>query len=120
MNDNMQQPVPMPPTFTPPPSLPTNGGRKVGPIIAILVIVLVLVVAAVYLFASRVNQAASTPATTDDTSKSDAPIMYDNTPTQTGSSSQTTVQPVTDKSTDPASLENDLNASTNGLDNQNF
>jgi len=46
-----------------------NGHKKVGPIIATLVIVLILIISALYLFASRLNeQAVPTDDTTADTS----------------------------------------------------
>ena len=90
------------PPVTPAP----HTDKKVGPIISSLIIVLVLIFAALYLFASRITQ----PSLTDDSTSGD---------TQTASSSNG-VKPVTSTSTDVKSLQSDLNASTNGLDNQNF
>ena len=75
--------------------------KKVGPIIATLVIVLILLIAALYLFASRITQ----------------PIIPDDSP---DADTVPTVQPVTSTSTDLHALQNDLNASTNGLGGQNF
>jgi hypothetical protein len=83
-----------------------NGHKKVGPIIATLVIVLILIVAALYLFASRINQQAIPDDTTSSANSVPAPIQ--------------SVAPVTGNSTDPASLQSDLDASTQGLDSQNF
>src|SRR5690242_16756626 len=83
--------------------MPANGQKKVGPIIATLVIVLILIIAALYLFASRINQ----------------PSLPSDTSTDSASASQS-VQPVTGTSDDPHSLQNDLNNSTTGLDKQNF
>jgi len=71
------------------------GNKKVGPTIAILLIVLVLIIAALYIFAARMNQ----PAIPTDNSVPAAAAANTN---------------------DVSSLSNDLNASTNGLDNQNF
>ena len=87
-----------------------NGHKKVGPIIATLVIVLVLIIAALYLFASRINKEpvptdTSAAMTTNDTNNEPA---------------APTVAPVTGTSDDPASIQADLNASTNNLDQQNF
>jgi hypothetical protein len=70
--------------------------KKVGPIVATLIIVLVLIIVALYLFAARVNQPAIPTDTTDATST-----------VSTGDS-------------DLDALQNDLNTSTSGLDNQNF
>jgi HAMP domain-containing protein len=80
-----------------------DGQRKVGPIIGTLVIVLILIIAALYLFASRVNQE---PTPSD--SSSDAAAVSQ------------TVEPITGTADDASSLEADLNRATQGLDNQNF
>lgn len=88
-----------------------NGHKKVGPIIATLVIVLILIIAALYVFASRINQ-QSMPydnATADEASNA-------NSTTQTPQ----TVEPITGNSDDVSSLQSDLNASTKGVDSQNF
>ena len=87
-----------------------NGHKKVGPIVATLVIVLVLIIAALYLFASRVNKEA---------------VPMDNSSTAINNSSATinatpSVPTVTNSANDPASLQTDLNASTKNLDSQNF
>ena len=95
-NQPQQPPVPMDPEH-----------KKVGPIIATLVIVLVLIIAALYLFASKVSQRTGADQMTDPTMNEQA------TDTQT-------VQPVTNNSDDLNSIQTDLNASTNGVDNQNF
>jgi len=76
--------------------------KKVGPIISTLVIVLVLIIAALYLFASHIN----TPSLPSDQA--------------TESSSATTVEPIVGTSTSLQSIQNDLNSSADGLDNQNF
>ena len=119
-------PVTMPPTM--PPAVPPtpivmppiqgpghNGEKKVGPIIATLVIVLILIIAALYLFASRIDQ----PAIPDDNAVSagnlDGAAIVNN-----DSQAPAAVQPTTGTSTDIQSLQNDLNNSTNGLDGQNF
>ncbi len=70
-----------------------------------LVIVLLLVIAALYLFASRLNKEPSDATANQIISETSA---------------QQTVEPVTNTSDDMSSIESDLNASTNGLDNQNF
>ena len=76
--------------------------KKVGPIISTLVIVLILIMAALYVFASRISQ---------QTLPSDA--LNDSSSTQS-------VQAVTNNSDDVSSLQNDLKTSTKGLDSQNF
>lgn len=92
-------------TNQPAAAMPTQTGqeKKVGPIIAILVIVLVLIIAALYIFASKINQSA---------------IPTDNSADQTVSDGS--VPAVTGSADDVNSLQNDLNVSTQGLDNQNF
>lgn len=110
MDPLAQQPQQSPiQTNSMPVNTPTNTpseNKKVGPIIAILVVVLILIIGAIYLFASRVNQ--QVPSDTN---------IADNSLT---SSQPETVTPVTNKADDINSIEADLNASTNGLDNQNF
>ena len=92
-----------------------NGEKKVGPIIATLVIVLILIIAALYLFASRINQ----PAIPDDNAVTAGNL--DGTLTANNPApAATAVEPTTGTSTDVQSLQNDLNNSTNGLDGQNF
>jgi len=89
---NQQQTAPMNPEH-----------KKVGPIIATLVIVLVLIIAALYIFASKVSQRTASDQMTDRPATTSA-----------------TVQAVTNKSDDLNSIQADLNASTNGVDQQNF
>ena len=105
MDPQNQQPVPQQPTPLAP--MPAEH-KKIGPIIAILIIVLILVIGALYLFASRINQ-------------QQAPVNTSvaNTSAQTSASTQS-VQPVTNTSDDVNALQADLNVSTAGLDNQNF
>lgn len=92
-----------------------NGHKKVGPIIATLVIVLVLIIAALYIFAARLNQQAiPTDMTSADTSGDSSGA------TSQAATAPSSVQPVTGTSTDVNSLQNDLDNSTAGLDNQNF
>lgn len=70
--------------------------KKVGPIVATLIIVLVLIIAALYLFASKVSQPAI-PTDSSDTAAA----------TSTGDA-------------DLDALQSDLNNSTSNLDAQNF
>jgi len=87
------------------PATPAVAPKKVGPIVTVLVIVLILIIGALYLFASRLNQNGDVSDTmTDSDYATSAP----------------TVQPVTNQSDDVNSMNADLNASTKGLDNQNF
>ncbi len=97
---NNQNMPPFPPAEAPAP----HGDKKVGPIIATLIIVLVLIFAALYLFASRITQ----------------PIIPDDSTATQQTTDDSGVKPVTSTSTDVNSLQTDLNASTNGLDNKNF
>ncbi len=75
-----------------------NGEKKVGPIVATLIIVLILIIAALYLFASKINQPA---------------VPTDNSPAVADQGANTAA-------TDGNSLQSDLNGATNGLDKQNF
>jgi hypothetical protein len=81
------------------PEVTTPNQKKVGPIVAVLVIVLVLIAAAIYLFATR-----------DTTPES---VNNDTASTQE-------VQPVTNESDEMSDLEADLDTSVSGLDEQNF
>lgn len=102
---------PLSPSASGMPAMNSNGQKKVGPIVATLVIVLILIIAALYVFASRINQQSvptdNTSAATVDTSSQTAAV-------------EPTVQPVTGTADDPASLQKDLNTSTQGVDAQNF
>ena len=101
MDQNTQQ------TYTPPNS-PTNTGsspKKTSMAIVMLVVALILILAALYLFASRMD--SSVPNTTDSTNASavnEAPA----------------VAPVTNTSDDMDSIQADLNASTQGVDGQSI
>ena len=70
--------------------------KKVGPIVATLIIVLVLIIAALYVFASKVKEPAIPTDSSDATST------------------------VSTGSPDLNSLQSDLNNSTSNLDKQNF
>jgi hypothetical protein len=78
-----------------------NTEKKVGPIIASLIIILILLITALYVFASRISQ----PVTPNDGPSTDA---------------VTAVPPIAGTSTDLQSIQNDLNASTKGLNSANF
>lgn len=108
MDPIQNQQVPQQVTSQVPPSAPleqTPEHKKVGPIVAVLVVVLVLIIGALYIFASRMNQ-----------------TQIDNTSAATAmtETQQTTVTPVTSTSDDVSSIEADLNMSVDGLDAQNF
>lgn len=94
-------------------STPTPEHKKIGPIIAVLVIILVLVIGALYIFASSVNKQSVPVDNTIATDTSD-PAQADNT------TPAPEVKPITNQADDVSSLEADLNASTKGLDGQNF
>ncbi len=99
---NQNQPVP--------PAAPQNTdgeqGKKVGPIVATLVIVLVLIFAALYLFAAKVSQHNAAQDIND--------------PTVSSTTSVERVKPVTNTDDDLQSIQADLNASATGVDQQNF
>lgn len=124
MDQNNTSPVP-------PPAMPNGSmgmpmgsdhSKKLGPIMATFVIVIILVAAGLYIFASQMNKqqppTTTTPANLDINTQvraSQQSQAQDQTPAPSP-----TIAPVTSKSTDVNSLQADLNASTNGLDGQNF
>lgn len=87
---------------------PNNAGesKKVGPIIAILIIVFILIIAALYVFASRLNQVATPNNTMMNKQNS---MMY-----------EASVKAVTNTSDEPSDLQKDLDRSDDGLDQNNF
>jgi hypothetical protein len=87
-----QTPISTPPTLNP-------EHKKVGPIIAVAAVILILIIGALYIFASRRGDF----------------IMGDGS-TQTAEK----VQPVTSTSDDIDDIEADLDMSIDGLDAQNF
>ncbi len=101
MDQNNQVPVSAPaPTPAPAPAAvtPPQTERKVGPIVASLIIVIIIIIAVLYLFASKINQPAP---------------VENNLATQPAA--------VGNAGTDDLSgLEAELNASTDGLNEQNF
>ena len=94
---NNQQPAPeQVPMGTPVSQTPEH--KKVGPIVAIAAVVLILIIGALYIFASRMGSSTDTDS---------APVAE-------------TVQPVTNTSDDISDIEADLDMSIDGLDTQNF
>lgn len=83
-----------------------NQHKKVGPIIASMIIIVILVVAAIYVFASRINQQAAFNKQLDDALKVDG----------TTTSRTIIIQKIQGTSTDPAVLQSDLEKATAGLD----
>ena len=102
--DNQQQQThvssPMNPT-------PVGGGepKKTGLVVITLVVILILILGALYLFASK-SDSPSVPG--DD---------YDAVPLR---NDEQAVQPITNDADDISSIEADLDASVEGLDEQNF
>lgn len=92
----------------PAPAIPEHNGKKVGPIIATLLIVLILIIAALYVFGSRLNQQMPTDSTADTMN------------TDLSANASQSIQPVTSNSDDLNDIQKDLNRSTNGIDSQNF
>lgn len=110
-NETVPSPAPMPADFS-----GNHEHKKVGPIIATLVIVIVLVVAALYIFGSKLNkQSPIVPEQNTATSELSATDQMAGMATPTAS-----VTPVTNKADDVQSINNDLNSALNGLDSQNF
>ncbi len=94
--DQNNQPI----TQQPGPVVTPQGEKKVGPIVATLIIVLILIIAALYLFASKINQ----PDTAAENSLAAGVQASDTTMSQE----------------DVQSLQDDLDSATTGLDQQNF
>jgi len=74
-----------------------NSQKKFGPIISTLVIILIVIIAALYLFASKSDK---------------EPIPSAEEETAAG-----TVETVSGSSTEPSDLQNDLNNAVQGLEN---
>ncbi|MFA6554405.1 MAG: hypothetical protein WCS89_02740 [Candidatus Paceibacterota bacterium] len=115
----IQQPTP---TNTVPPIYTANNGnvvkntpKKVGPIVAGLVVIIILIVVALYILASRVNQ-QSTPV--DNTTAINDLISTDTTPVVTETPAE--IKPVTGTSDDLQSLQADLDTSIEGVDAQSI
>ncbi len=105
------------PVTTPPAasSLATTSTKKVGPVIAIFVVLVLIIVAVIYLFASRSNMQQQVPV--DNAIASQLPAAA----TQgINNENSQTVQPIMNTTDDLQSLQNDLNNSTAGIDTQNF
>jgi hypothetical protein len=113
MDSNNQQPVSSQPSGNMYNSPNTSGGtttptlnKKIGPIVATLVVIILVVIAALYLFGSYMNkQPASTSLNANNI---DAAIADETVPT------------VTNTADDPQSLQNDLDTATAGVDTQTF
>ncbi len=95
--------------------------KKVGPIVAILVLVLVMVMAGLYFFASQLNN-AQTPTTDASNNASANQIVFQQNvqPAENTAVVSPSVTPITNTDNDPQSLANDLNAATNSLGSQSF
>ncbi|MFA6404646.1 MAG: hypothetical protein WCW03_01440 [Candidatus Paceibacterota bacterium] len=90
-----------------------DNHKKVGSTIAILVVVFVLIIAALYIFASQLwtsNNVENTDINTNTAMNTDTIRTI----------TKESVQPVTNTDVDVQSLEEDLNTAVDGLDAQNF
>lgn len=90
-----------------------DSHKKVGSTIAILVVVFVLIIAALYIFASQLG-------TSKDIEDVDVNANTAINTDTTGITTEESVQPVTNTDDDTKSLEEDLNTAIDGLDEQNF
>jgi len=88
--------------------------KKVGPIVATLVVVVILVIVAIILFASRTNQQVI-PADSISNASASSTASYDQ-----ASSTAPAVKPITNTADDVHSLQNDLNKATQGVGSQRF
>ena len=115
-NQNPINPSPVPtpaqmPAQTPVETMPAQADKstkKVGPIIVGLIIILVTIAAVLYIFAAK----SDNQAMPNDNGSIAA--------SQTATSQPAEVPQITNSADDPASLQADLNSSTQGLDDQNF
>jgi len=98
MDQNNQTNISDTPTVTPS-NVSLHKEKKVGPIVATLIIVFILIIVALYLFATQINQ--------------QTPEVDSSLAAQVTIPASTTVEEIN-------SLENDLNSATSGLDGQNF
>lgn len=95
------------PTASPLGEADKNERKQVGPIIVTLVVVLVLIIAGLYIFASQLNREPVPDA------ESDAVAAQNPAAAQS-------VPEVFSTADDPQSIQNDLDRSTSGLEGQNF
>ena len=105
----VETPPVTPPSTTPTITAPTSS-NKVGPIIAIFVVVIIIIAVILYFVGSNSNKQVPPPAVNTSVATQQADVN------QAASS----VQPITNSADDIQSLQNDLNNSTAGVDNQNF
>jgi flagellar basal body-associated protein FliL len=77
-----------------PASTPIESKKKVGPIVVVLAIVLILIIGALYLFASNMGSNTNSPAET--------------------------VEPITNTSDEVTDIDADLNSAIEGIDAQTF
>jgi len=88
--------------------------KKVGPIIAIFVIVVVVILLGLYLFSSNTNN--QQPVDGSSVAAQEQSLANQ----QPAQESQPAVTPITNTNDDLQSIQNDLNNSTTGIDEQNF
>lgn len=99
-------------------AIPITKPKRVGPIVAILVVVLIILIAGIYLVSKQfevVSPNTDTAILDRQTNTENQTIEQDNVDSSPVSA---TVEPISNTSDDLNSLQNDLDASLNGLDAQ--
>ena len=92
-----------------------SKNKKIGPIITAFAIIIVIIVAVLYIVGSKANKTAPTLPDTSSVAYSETSPVVNDAPQST-----TSVQPINNTDDDLQSIQNDLNQSTTGVDNQNF
>ncbi len=114
-----QTPSSIPPINTTSVSYNSEKNRKFGPIIAISIIILVVIIVAIYLFASQIG-----PSTTTQDSVNTGANIISATPDQntntTVNATPQTIAPVSNTADDVNSLQKDLDSSIQGIDTQSI
>jgi len=114
MDQNQTNPLNSIPTNPLNSQMPPKDHKKVGPIVATLVVILIIIIGILYFIASKVNQQViPTDNSAIATDNSNAPI-------NAAPSAAPTVTPITNKADDLNSLNADIKASANGVDSQNL
>ncbi len=98
--------------------IPNTKPKRVGPIVAILVVVLIILVAGIYLVSKQFEVVSPNNDTANLAPQSNT-IIQDTEQTDTNSAAvSATIAPISNTNDDLDSLQNDLDASLNGLDAQ--
>jgi biopolymer transport protein ExbD len=98
--------------------VPNTKPKRVGPIVAILVVVLIIVIAGIYLVSKQFEVVRPTNDTASLTPQSNTETQNIEQTDTNSAAVSATIAPISNTNDDLDSLQNDLDASLNGLDAQ--